>query len=194
MACKEGGLVDAFAPKPTGHLVVTLAGIARAATGLVEAFNSLQANTIRLQSTATALSNTTLASQFSRTLNDLVSRSIAIDSTDLATLQGIGIDLLSTPTSTGSALSLSLDSAELATAISANPERTRAVLVGATQSLIDLATEFETQLASATVSLGKLTPLGGTAASQIDLGTLLGLPTDSTTWRTRAISARSNSA
>ena len=155
--------------------------IADAATSLVEAFNNLQANTIRLQSTATALSDTTLASQFSRTLNDLVSRSIAIDSTDLTTLQGIGIDLLSTPTSTGSALSLSLDSAELATAISANPERTRAVLVGATQSLIDLATEFETQLASATVSLGKLTPLGGTAASQIDLGTLLGLPTDSTT-------------
>jgi flagellar capping protein FliD len=50
---------------------------------------------------------------------------------------------------------LSLDPAALATAISADPERTRAVLAGATQSLIDLATEFETQLASATVSLGK---------------------------------------
>ena len=157
------------------------ADVADAATGLVEAFNSLQANTIRLQSTATALSDTTLASQFSRTLNDLVSTSIAIDSTNLATLQGIGIDLVNTPTSTGNALSLSLDPAALATAISADPERTRAVLAGATQSLIDLATEFETQLASATVSLGSLTPLGGSAAAQIDLGTLSGLPADSTT-------------
>lgn len=155
--------------------------IADAATGLVDAFNSLQANTIRLQSTATALSDTSLASQFSRTLNDLVSTSIAIDSTNLATLQGIGIGLVNTPTSTGNALSLSLDPAALATAISADPERTRAVLAGATQSLIDLATEFETQLASATVSLGSLTPLGGTAASQIDLGTLSGLPANSTT-------------
>jgi hypothetical protein len=157
------------------------ADVADAATRLVEAFNSLQGNTSSLQSTASALSSSSLTSQFSRTLNDLVSTSIAIDSTNLATLQGIGIDLLSTPTSTGNALSLSLDPAALATAISADPERTRAVLAGTTQSLIDLATEFETQLASATVSLGSLTPLGGSAATQIGLGTPSGLLADSTT-------------
>ena len=157
------------------------ATIANAAAGLVEAFNSLQGNTSRLQSIAAALSGNTLNSQLSRTLSNLASTSITADDTNLAPLQSIGIDLLSTPTSTGNALKLSLDQAELAAAVSADPERSRAVLAGATQSLIDLASGFETQVVRAAVSLGSLTPIGATTVPRVDLGTLLGLSADSTT-------------
>lgn len=155
--------------------------IANAAESLVGAFNSLQGNAGRLQSISLALSGNTLTSQLSRTLSNLASTSITADSTNLVTLQSIGIDLRTTPASTGASLSLSLDRNVLSAAISADPERTRAILAGATQSFIELAGEFETQVASATVALGNLTPLGVAAAPQIDLSTLLGLPVDSTT-------------
>lgn len=155
--------------------------IANAAESLVGAFNSLQGNASRLQSISLALSGDTLTSQLFRTLSNLASTSITADSTNLFTLQSIGIDLRTTPASTGATLSLSLDRNVLSAAISADPERTRAILAGATQSFIELAGEFETQVASATVALGNLTPLGVAAAPQIDLSTLLGLPADSTT-------------
>lgn len=152
--------------------------IADAAASLVGAFNRLQGDANRLQSVTGTLADATLVSQFAQGFNDLVSTSLTIEGGSLAALQSIGFALVSTPTSTGSTLSLNLDAAALATAISADPGRTRAVLAGAAQSLSELAADVETRLANASIALGKLTPLAVTAVPQVSLNTLLGLPED----------------
>lgn len=154
------------------------AAIADTVAGLVGAFNRLQGHANRLQSVTGALADATLASQFAQGSNDFVSTSLTIEGDSLAALQSIGFALVSTPTSTGSTLSLNLDAAALATAIRADPGRTRAVLAGAAQSLSELAVDVETRLANATIALGKLTPLAVTVVPQVSLNTLLGLPAD----------------
>jgi len=151
------------------------------AQDLVDAFNSLQGNTASLQTIVTVLSGDTLTTQLSRTLSDLVTASLAGDSEILTRLQSIGINLQSTPAPTGTFFTLSIDPNQLTAAISADPAGTQAALTEAIQSLIDLASEFESQVARTTVTQTNLAQLGVTAPSQIDLSSILGLPTNSTT-------------
>ncbi len=155
-------------------------GVARTAQDLVDEFNSLQGNTASLQTIVTALSGDTLTTQLSRTLSELVTASLTGDSETLSRLQSIGINLQSTPAPTGTFFTLSVDPNQLTAAISSDPVGTQAALTGAIQSFIELATEFESQVVSTTVNLANLTQLGVTAPSQIDLSSVLGLPTNST--------------
>lgn len=157
--------------------------IASTAQSLVEAFNSLQTSTGSLQTVFAALSGNTLATQFTLTLNELATQSITANSANLSSLQSIGISLQATPAPTagGTTFTLNIDQNQLTAAINNDPAGTRAVLAGATQSFIDLAGEFESEVARATVSLTNLTQLGVTSSTpQIDLSSVLGLQTPST--------------
>lgn len=157
--------------------------IASTAQSLVDTFNNLQTSTSSLQSVFSALSGNTLATQFTLTLNELATRSITANSANLSSLQSIGITLQATPTPTasGTTFTLNIDQNLLTTAIDNDPAGTRAVLAGATQSFIDLASQFEIEVARATVSLTNLTQLGVTSSTpQIDLSSVLGLQTPST--------------
>lgn len=151
------------------------ANVAATAQGVVDAFNTLQGNTANLQIVFSALDGNALATQFVRSLNESVSGSILAGNTNLGSLRNIGIELQSTATST----TLRIDQNRLNAAVNTDPVGTQSLLTGAAQSLIDLTTGFESQVASATVSLSTLTQLGA-AGSPIDLGAVLdGLQTTS---------------
>lgn len=158
------------------------AGILATAQGLVDIFNTLQSNVGSLQTLLTGFADSSLVDPFALGLNQLPSSAIAGDSASLASLQGIGIQLLAaTPAGTAGTLSLQIDPSVLNAAIANDPAGTQAVLEQASQSLLGQLTAFEEQAVGAAQAQVDLTQLGGSPAQTIDLGTLLGLNSNSTT-------------
>jgi hypothetical protein len=122
---------------------------------LVDTFNTLQDRLRNLQTLFEALTDTSGSDPLAQSLNELAATSIAASSASLASLSSIGIDLQT------AAASGTINQSVLNAAVTADSAGTQALLAEATQSLIDLTTGLETQIAD-------------TAISQTDLTTLLG--------------------
>lgn len=157
------------------------ASVLATAQSLVDTFNSLQSNVGSLQTLLTGFADNSLVDPFAASLNQLASNNLSTDSASLVSLQGIGIQLLAaTPAGTAGTLSLQIDPNLLNAAIANDPAGTQAVLDQASQSLLAQLTGFEEQAVGAAQVQVDLTQLGGSPAQTIDLGTLLGLTSNST--------------
>jgi len=160
----------------------TPAGIAATAQDLVDTFNTLQGNVDSVQTLLTGFADSSPVDQFAVSLSQLASSSLSPDGTSLASLQGIGIQLV-TATSAANAgtSSLRIDPNLLSAAIANDAAGTQAVLEQASESLLGQLTAFEEQAVGAAQVQVDLTQLGGSPAQTIDLATLLGLNGNSTT-------------
>lgn len=163
-----------------GTADVSPAGVVATAQQLVSAFNTLQSNIAAVSGVFGTAQGSTLADQFVPALNQLITASFADSASQLGALQTIGIDFTTTASGgTASGATLGIDQSRLEAAVAADAGGAQALLTGATQSLIGLASGFESSVASAAVSLAALGQVGGATGATVDLGTALGLQSTS---------------